>query len=90
MRDVSGGSWPDGCLCRCDGQVGPLAPRWLGGTPPPVETFSAGLERLHIGLTENALLNALQNPDGEVRSLAAAQLATMDDHRRCDRLCRRL
>jgi HEAT repeat protein len=63
------------------GQVAPLAPRWLAGTPPPpVETFSAGLERLHIGLTEADLLEALQNPDGEVRSLAAAQLAAMDDH----------
>ena len=63
------------------GQVGPLAPRWLAGTPPPpVETFSAGLERLHIGLSEPELLAALRNPDGEVRSLAAAQLAAMDDH----------
>ena len=63
------------------GQVAPLAPRWLAGTPPPpVETFSAGLERLHIGLSEPELLEALRNPDGEVRSLAAAQLAAMDDH----------
>jgi HEAT repeat protein len=63
------------------GQVTPLAPRWLAGTPPPpVETFSAGLERLHIGLTEPELLDALQNPSGEVRSLAAAQLAAMDNH----------
>jgi hypothetical protein len=62
-------------------QVAPLAPRWLAGTPPPpVETFAAGLERHHIALTESALLAALQNPDGEVRSLAAAQLAAMDDH----------
>lgn len=62
-------------------QVAPLAPRWLAGTPPPpVETFAAGLERHHIALTEPALLAALQNPDGEVRSLAAAQLAAMDDH----------
>jgi HEAT repeats len=62
-------------------QVAPLAPRWLAGTPPPpVETFAAGLERHHIALTEPALINALQDPDGEVRSLAAAQLAAMDDH----------
>lgn len=62
-------------------QVAPLAPRWLAGTPPPpVETFAAGLERHHIELAEPALLEALHNPDGEVRSLAAAQLAAMDDH----------
>ena len=62
-------------------QVAPLAPRWLAGTPPPpVETFAAGLERHHIALTEAALIAALQDPDGEVRSLAAAQLAAMDDH----------
>jgi len=45
-----------------------------------VETFAAGLERHHIALTESALIAALQDPDGEVRSLAAAQLAAMDDH----------
>jgi HEAT repeat protein len=62
-------------------QVAPLAPRWLAGTPPPpVETFAAGLERHNIPLTEPALLAALRDPDGEVRSLAAAQLAAMDDH----------
>jgi HEAT repeat protein len=62
-------------------QVAPLAPRWLAGTPPPpVETFAAGLERHHIELNEPALLAALRNPDGEVRSLAAAQLAAIDDH----------
>lgn len=62
------------------GQVAPLAPRWLAGTPPPpVETFAAGLERHNIPLTEPALLAALRDPDGEVRSLAAAQLAAMDD-----------
>ncbi|HWB33661.1 MAG TPA: HEAT repeat domain-containing protein [Acidobacteriaceae bacterium] len=62
-------------------QVSPLAPRWLAGTPPPpVETFASGLERHNIPLTEPALIDALQNPDGDVRSLAAAQLAAMDDH----------
>jgi HEAT repeat protein len=62
-------------------QVAPLAPKWLAGTPPPpVETFADGLARHHIALTETALLAALQDPDGEVRSLAAAQLAAMDDH----------
>jgi HEAT repeat protein len=62
-------------------QVAPLAPRWLAGTPPPpVETFAAGLERHHVPLTESALLEALRDPDGEVRSLAAAQLAAMDNH----------
>src|ERR1700733_1845036 len=62
-------------------QVTPLAPRWLAGTPPPsVETFASGLERHNVPLTESALLAALRDPDGEVRSLAAAQLAAMDDH----------
>jgi hypothetical protein len=62
-------------------QVAPLAPRWLAGTPPPpVETFADGLTRHHIDLTETALKAALADPDGEVRSLAAAQLAAMDDH----------
>jgi HEAT repeat protein len=62
-------------------QVAPLAPRWLAGTPPPpVETFAAGLERHHIPITEPALIEALRDPDGEVRSLAAAQLAAMDNH----------
>jgi len=62
-------------------QVAPLAPRWLAGTPTPtVETFADGLARHHIDLTESALIAALAAPDGEVRSLAAAQLAAMDDH----------
>jgi len=62
-------------------QVAPLAPRWLAGTaPPPVETFADGLARRHIALTETALIAALHDPDGEARSLAAAQLAAMDDH----------
>ena len=62
-------------------QVAPLAPKWLAGTPtPPVETFADGLARHHIDLTETALIAALASPDGEVRSLAAAQLAAMDDH----------
>jgi HEAT repeat protein len=62
-------------------QAAPLAPRWLAGTPPPpVETFADGLARHQIDLTETALIAALANPDGEVRSLAAAQLAAMDDH----------
>jgi HEAT repeat protein len=62
-------------------QVAPLAPKWLAGTPtPPVETFADGLARHHIDLTETALVAALASPDGEVRSLAAAQLAAMDDH----------
>jgi HEAT repeat protein len=61
-------------------QVAPLAPKWLAGTPtPPVETFADGLARHHIELTETALVAALASPDGEVRSLAAAQLAAMDD-----------
>jgi HEAT repeat protein len=62
-------------------QVAPLAPRWLAGTPPPpVETFADGLARHHIDITEPALIAALHDPDGDVRSLAAAQLAAMDDH----------
>ena len=61
-------------------QVAPLAPKWLAGTPlPPVETFADGLARHHIDLTEAALIAALHDPDGDVRSLAAAQLAAMDD-----------
>ena len=62
-------------------QVAPLAPKWLAGTPPPpVETFADALTRHDIPLTEPALLAALKNPDPEIRSLAAAQLAAADDH----------
>jgi HEAT repeat protein len=62
-------------------QVAPLAPKWLAGTPPPpVETFADGLTRHDIPLTEPGLLAALKNPDPEIRSLAAAQLAASDDH----------
>ncbi len=62
-------------------QVAPLAPKWLAGTPPPpVETFADGLTRHNIPLTESDLLSALKNPDPEIRSLAAAQLAASDDH----------
>lgn len=62
-------------------QVAPLAPKWLAGTPPPpVETFADGLTRRNIPLTEPELLAALKNPDPEIRSLAAAQLAASDDH----------
>jgi HEAT repeat protein len=62
-------------------QVAPLAPRWLAGDPPPpVETFADGLARHHIEPTEAALIAALHDPDGEARSLAAAQLAATDDH----------
>ena len=66
---------------RVSAQVAPLAPRWPAGTPPPpVETFAAGLDRHHIEPSHTALVSALQDSDGEVRSLAAAQLAAMDDH----------
>ena len=59
-------------------QVAPLAPKWLAGTPPPpVETFADGLTRRNIPLTEPDLIAALKNPDPEIRSLAAAQLAEM-------------
>jgi HEAT repeat protein len=62
-------------------QVTPLAPRWLAGTPPPpVETFADALTRHNIPLTEPSLIAALKNPDGEIRGLAAAQLAASDDH----------
>jgi HEAT repeat protein len=62
-------------------QVAPLAPKWLAGTPPPpVETFADGLTRHNIPLTEPGLLAALKDPDPEIRSLAAAQLAAADDH----------
>ena len=43
------------------GQVAPLAPRWLAGTPPPpVETFADRLAGHHIELTETALIAALR------------------------------
>jgi HEAT repeat protein len=62
-------------------QVAPLAPRWLAGTPPPaVDTFADALAQHHVEPTETALIAALKDPDGAVRSLAAAQLAAMDDH----------
>ncbi len=62
-------------------QVAPLAPRWLAGTPPPpVETFADALQRHNVALTEPALIAALRDPSGDVRGLAAAQLAAMDDH----------
>jgi HEAT repeat protein len=38
-------------------------------------TFAEKLQQHHIALTKSALVNALRNPDAEVRSLAAAQLA---------------
>ncbi len=74
-----------GFLCTASfaatAQVAPLAPKWLAGTPPPpVETFADGLTRHNIPLTEPDLLAALKNPDPEIRSLAAAQLAAADDH----------
>jgi HEAT repeat protein len=40
-----------------------------------LETFAHALTRHHIALTKSALLEALQNPDAEVRGLAAWQLA---------------
>jgi HEAT repeat protein len=45
-----------------------------------VETFADALARHSIPLTETALIAALKDSDGEVRSLAAAELAAMDDH----------
>ena len=75
------GTLPMAACSTASAQVAPLAPRWLAGTPPPpVETFADGLARHHIDVTEAALIAALTDPDGEVRSLAAAQLAAMDDH----------
>jgi HEAT repeat protein len=72
-------------------QVAPLAPRWLAGTPtPPVEAFTDSLARHHIDSTEPALIAALQSPDGDVRSLAAAQLAAMDDHQALPAISRAL
>lgn len=41
------------------------------------ETFEHALGRYHIALTKSALIEALANPEKEVRGLAAAQLATM-------------
>jgi HEAT repeat protein len=45
------------------------------GNAEPLETFAQALTRLHIGLTKPALLEALQNPNAQVRGLAAWQLA---------------
>src|ERR1700733_6648711 len=42
-----------------------------------LETFEQALTRHHIELTEAALIEALRNPDGEVRGLAAWQLFEM-------------
>lgn len=70
-----------GASLTAGGQVSPLAPRWLAGTPtPPVETFADALARHHVDTSEAALIAALQSPDGDIRSLAAAQLAAEDDH----------
>jgi HEAT repeat protein len=44
------------------------------GVASGLETFAQALTRHHIGLTEPALTEALRNPDGEVRGLAAWQL----------------
>jgi HEAT repeat protein len=38
-------------------------------------TFAEKLQQHHIALTKSALVNALRNPDAEVRYLASAQLA---------------
>lgn len=43
--------------------------------PPP--TFAQSLQQHHIELTEEALLQALHNPEKEIRSLAASELAEM-------------
>jgi HEAT repeat protein len=45
----------------------------------PLETFAQGLERHYIQATRPALIDALRNPDKEVRVLAAAELAEMID-----------
>ena len=45
----------------------------------PLETFARGLDRHHIQVTRPALIDALQNPDKEVRVLAAAELAELKD-----------
>ncbi len=41
------------------------------------ETFAQALERLHIKVTQTALIQALSDPRNEVRGIAAAQLAEM-------------
>ena len=45
------------------------------GQPP---TVAEKLKEHHIGLSAAELVNALRHPDGEVRSLASAQLAVME------------
>lgn len=48
-----------------------------GGFSQAPETFSQALSRLGIVLTKPALVDALRNPDKEVRGLAAAELAEL-------------
>ena len=43
----------------------------------PLESFAQALTRHHIELIKPALIEALRNPDGEVRGLAAWQLLEM-------------
>lgn len=50
-------------------------PKFSFSEPP--ETFAHALKRHHIQITQTALIEALQNPDKEVRGLAAAELAEM-------------
>jgi hypothetical protein len=45
--------------------------------PEAPETFAHALTRHHIELTKQALIEALRNPDNEVRGLAAWQLLEM-------------
>lgn len=47
------------------------------GVASGLESFEQALGRHHIELTEPALIEALRNPDGEVRGLAAWQLFEM-------------
>jgi HEAT repeat protein len=77
MRDLRGFALVDCKRWRC---VSCLAVFVFGlvlpcsGVASGLETFAQALTRHHIGLTEPALIEALRNPDGEVRGLAAWQL----------------
>lgn len=53
----------------------------VGAGAEPLETVAHALGRYHIKLTEEALVEALRSQSGEVRGLAAAELAEQKDSR---------
>lgn len=52
-----------------------LLAMFVGKQSGPLPTFGEALRRHNIELTQSALIDALKNPDPEVRHLAAAKLA---------------